>query len=257
MSSNSACAVYPSYNTSPRYAALSGRAAASRHTDRWAAPVSFQETPNTSPVVFIVAHDVSIREACRALIRSGCWTPRAFASAAEFLAHERAPGPSCLIVDAGLSSDALALQQRASAEPTKMPVIFVAGSCDAQMIVKAMKAGAVDFLIAPFGEKAMLSAIDQALERSRAVHARATEIQELQDRYAALSPRERDVMTLVVSGLLNKQAAFELGIAEMTVKAHRGRVMRKMKAASFAELVAMSAKLDVAREHVTIVHRKS
>lgn len=197
----------------------------------------------------MIVEDAATREFCGALVRAAGWIPRAFASADEFLAHERVVAPGCLIVEATLpAGGGLELQQRAAAEFAETPIIFVAGVSDAPTIVKAMKAGAVEFLTAPICANAMLSAIDQALDRSRAALVHATEMRALRRRYQTLSPREREVMALVTRGLLNKQAAFRLGVCEITVKAHRGRVMRKMGAASFAELVAMATRLGLARE---------
>jgi FixJ family two-component response regulator len=201
------------------------------------------------PVVFIVDSDVSVRESLELLIRSAGWQPQTFPSAQEFLAHPRAVVPNCLILDVNLAGlSGLELQKRVCAERNDMPVIFVTGHGDVQMGVGAMKAGAVDFLIRPVDDDVLLTAIGQALERSRTVLARDTHLRMLRDRYQALSRREQEVMALVVSGLLNKQVGFELGISEITVKAHRGQAMRKMQARSLPELVNMAARLGITQQ---------
>lgn len=207
------------------------------------------EAPPMSPataIVFVVDDDISVRESLEPLIRCGGWQPESFASAQEFLDCPRAPVPSCLVLDVSLPGlNGLDLQNRVAAERTDMPIIFITGHGDIPMTVQAMKAGAVEFLTKPFSDDALLSAIRQALERSRLVLDHETEMQALRDCYASLTPRERQVMALVVTGLLNKQVAGELGISEITVKAHRGMVMKKMKADSLPDLVRMSAKLDL------------
>ena len=167
-------------------------------------------------------------------------------SAQEFLSHPRALVPNCLILDVNLPDlSGLDLQKLVSVERTEMPIIFVTGYGDVPMSVKAMKAGAVEFLTKPFSDDVLLTAIGQALERSRTALALESEMRALRDRYASLSRREQEVMALVVSGLLNKQVGFELGISEITVKAHRGQVMRKMKARSLPDLVNMAARLGI------------
>jgi FixJ family two-component response regulator len=199
-----------------------------------------------TPVVFVVDDDVSVRESLELLIRSAAWQPKTFESAREFLSCPRALVPNCLILDVNLPDlSGLDLQRLVSVERTDMPVIFVTGYGDVPMTVKAMKAGAVEFLTKPFSEDVLLAAIEQALERSRNVLASNSEIHALRGRHASLSRREQEVMALVVSGLLNKQVGFELGISEITVKAHRGQVMRKMKARSLPDLVKMAAQLGI------------
>ena len=201
-----------------------------------------------APIVFIVDDDVSVRESLELLIQNEGWRAATFASAQEFLDHPRASLPSCLILDVSLPGlSGLELQQRVAAERTDLPIIFITGHGDIPMTVRAMKAGAVEFLTKPFSDEALLNAIRQALQRSRLALDHEAEIQELRTCYASLTPRERQVMALVVSGLLNKQIGGELGISEITVKAHRGRVMQKMKADSLASLVKMAAKLGSAR----------
>ena len=203
--------------------------------------------PHETPVVFVVDDDVSVRESLELLIRSAGWQPEIFESAQEFLAHPRAPVPNCLILDVNLPDlNGLDLQKLVSVERTDMPIIFVTGYGDVPMTVKAMKAGAVEFLTKPFSDDVLLGAIEQALERSSAQHAFDSEMRALRERHASLSRREQEVMALVVTGLLNKQVGFELGISEITVKAHRGQVMRKMKAGSLADLVNMAARLGIA-----------
>jgi FixJ family two-component response regulator len=194
------------------------------------------------PIVFVVDDDVWIRESLQTLLRDEGWHPETFASAQEFLDRPRALIPNCLVLDISLPGiNGLELQKRVAVERTDTPIIFITGHGDIPMSVGAMKAGAVEFLTKPFNDEVLLTAIRQALERSRQALAQEMQIQELLDRYASLTPRERDVMGLVVSGLLNKQVAGELGITESTVKAHRGQVMQKMKANSVADLVKMTA----------------
>ena len=195
------------------------------------------------PIVFVVDDDVSVRESLELLISFEGWQPATFASAEEFLAHPRVLTPNCLVLDVSLPDlNGLDLQKLV-ADRTEMPIIFITGYGDVPMTVRAMKAGAVEFLTKPFAEAALLDAIRHAIERSQTALGNEAEIQVLRDRYALLTPREREVMALVVSGLLNKQVGFELGISEITVKAHRGKMMLKMKADSLVELVKMAAKL--------------
>lgn len=197
------------------------------------------------PTVFIVDDDLSVRESLQSLVRAAGCEVESYASAEEFLARPRMMRPGCLILDVSLPQlDGLALQELI-ADRREMPLIFVTGHRDIRMTVRAMKAGAVDFLTKPFNGAAMLSAVRSALDRSRQALAREAARRILEDRYASLSPRERDVLRLVVSGLLNKQIGGELGISEITVKAHRGRVMRKMAADSLAALVTMAARLPL------------
>ena len=198
-----------------------------------------------TPVVFVVDDDVSVRESLELLILSGGWQPETFASAEDFLARSRADVPSCLVLDVALPSlNGLDLQKRI-VDRADIPIIFITGYGDVPTTVQAMKAGAVEFLTKPFGDDVLLNAVSQAIERSRAARAHEAELRALRDRHASLTPRERETMALVVSGLLNKQIATKLGISEITVKAHRGRVMRKMQVDSLAELVRVAAALDV------------
>jgi FixJ family two-component response regulator len=200
-----------------------------------------------TPIVFVVDDDISIRESLELLISSEGWKPETFGSAHEFLARPRVFVPTCLVLDVSLPGlNGLDLQKRVAIERIDTPIIFITGHGDVPMTVQAMKAGAVEFLTKPFGDEVLLSAIRQALERSRAALAHAAEMLGLRGCYASLSPREREVMALVVSGLLNKQVGGELGISEITVKAHRGQVMQKMKADSLADLVRMAARLGLA-----------
>ncbi len=201
---------------------------------------------NVMPIVFVVDDDVSVRESLELMIRSAGWKPEIFASATEFLSHPRAHAPSCLVLDVNLPDlNGLDLQMRVAGDRIDMPIIFITGYGDVPMTVRAMKAGAVEFLTKPFSDDALLGAIRHAIERSRTVLDHEAEIRMLADRYETLSPREREVMALVVTGLLNKQVAFDLGISEITVKAHRGRVMHKMQANSLVDLASMAAKLHL------------
>ena len=201
------------------------------------------------PIVFIVDDDVSVRESLELLIRDQNWKPELFASAQEFLDHPRKRVPSCLVLDLSLPGlNGLDLQKQLAVERSDMPIIFISGYGDVPKSVQAMKAGALEFLTKPLNDDALVSAIRNALQRSSQALALNAEAQELRGRYASLTSRERQVMALVVSGLLNKQVGGELGISEITVKAHRGQAMEKMKANSFADLVRMSAKLRPASQ---------
>jgi FixJ family two-component response regulator len=185
--------------------------------------------PAATPIVFVVDDDISVRESLELLILAAGWQPETFASAQEFLAHPRALVPSCLVLDVALPDfNGLDLQKRLAVDRSETPVIFITGYGDVPMSVRAMKAGAVEFLTKPFGDDALLSAIRDALERSRRALEHDANMKALRETYGSLTPREREVMVLVVSGLLNKQVGGELGISEITVKAHRGQVMRKM-----------------------------
>ncbi len=198
----------------------------------------------STPIVFIVDDDISVRESLELLVSAGGWQPETFASAQEFLARPRTIVPSCLVLDVSLPGlNGLELQKHVAAERTDMPIIFITGYGDVPMTVQAMKAGAVEFFTKPFRDEVLLSAIRKALERSRAALGQEAEMQRFRDHYASLTPREREVMALVVSGLLNKHVAGELGISEITVKAHRGKVMQKMKADSLADLVRIAERL--------------
>jgi len=201
-----------------------------------------------TPIVYVVDADISIRESVEALIRTAGWQAETFASARDFLSRPRISVPSCLILDAFLPDmTGLELQERIGAERSGMPIIFLSGRCDVQTTVKAMKAGAMEFMVKPFDPEVLLNAIRQAIKRSETVLGRETELQTLRYNFGSLTSREREVMTLVASGFLNKQVGGELGISEITVKAHRGNVMRKMRADSFADLVSMALRLRVVR----------
>ena len=196
-------------------------------------------------IVFVVDDDVSVRESLELLINNEGWQPKTFASAQEFLGSPRAVVPSCLLLDISLPGlNGLELQKRIAVERTDMPIIFITGYGDVPKTVQAMKAGAVEFLTKPFNDEVLLTAIRKALERSRLALVHEAEMQEIRDRYASLTPREREVMALVVSGRLNKQVGGELGISEVTVKAHRGQVMHKMRASSVADLVKVAGRLN-------------
>lgn len=194
--------------------------------------------------MFVVDDDPSVREALDSLIRQAGWRPEVFESAREFLARPRALVPSCLVLDVTLPGlNGLELQSLIAGDRIDMPIIFITGHADVPVTVKAMKAGAVEFLVKPIPEEILLSAIESAIARSRRTLEQESQIQALRVLYSKLTPRERDVMALVVRGLLNKQVGGKLGMTEITVKAHRGQVMRKMNAASFADLVTMAGRL--------------
>jgi len=201
---------------------------------------------HAASIVFVVDDDISVRESLELLIRSEGWQPQTFSSAQHFLSHPRTPVPSCLVLDISMPGlNGLELQKRVAVQHPDVPIIFITGYGDVTKAVQAMKAGAVEFLTKPFNDEVLLGAVRQALERSQVALGQQAEIKELRDRYTSLSPREREVMALVVSGLSNKQVGGELGISEITVKAHRGNVMQKMKADSLPDLVTMAAKLRV------------
>jgi FixJ family two-component response regulator len=203
------------------------------------------EVGSKTPLVFIVDDDVSVRESLELLILSADWQPESFASAEDFLARPRIDGPSCLVLDVSLPNlNGLDLQQRI-VDRVDMPIIFITGYGDVPTTVQAMKAGAVEFLTKPFSDEVLLNAIRKAIERSCTALAHEAELRALRDCYSSLTRREQETMALVVSGLLNKQIALELGISEITVKAHRGQVMRKMQVDSLAELVRVAAALDL------------
>ena len=201
---------------------------------------------HATPIVFIVDDDVSVRSALESLIESAGWVPETFASAQEFLRRPQVAAPSCLVLDVSLPDiNGLELQRRIATDRTDMPIIFISDYGDVPMTVRAMKAGAVEFLMKPFKDDVLLDAIRGAIDRSLTTLREESEAQVLRSRSASLTPREREVMALVVSGLLNKQVGGELGISEITVKAHRGQVMRKMKAESLPALVTMAWRLGV------------
>jgi len=199
------------------------------------------------PIVFVVDDDVSVRESLDLLIKFAGWQSETFASAVDFLARPRTTTPSCLVLDVSLPDlDGLELQKLIASERTDMPIIFITGHGDVPMTVKAMKAGAVEFLTKPFEDEVLLSAIRHAIKRSAAVLDDQAETSALRSSYESLTPREREVMQLVVSGMLNKQIGLKLGISEVTVKAHRGKMMQKMKAESLADLVKTAVRLGLA-----------
>jgi FixJ family two-component response regulator len=201
---------------------------------------------DSGPVVFVVDNDVSARLSLQATIAAAGWRAETFGSAGEFLGRSCPSVPNCLVLDVTLPDlTGLDLQQRVAADRADMPVIFVTGYRDISVTVRAMKAGALEFLTKPCREDVLLHAIGQGLERSRRAQEQAAALRALRERYESLTPREREVMMLVVSGLLNKQVGGELGISEITVKAHRGQVMRKMNAGSLPALVNMVAGLGL------------
>ena len=201
---------------------------------------------HAKPIVFVVDDDVSVRESLELLISFAGWQPETFASAEEFLARPKAATPSCLVLDVSLPNlNGLELQKLIASDRVDMPIIFITGHGDVPMTVQAMKAGAVEFLTKPFDDEVLLTAIRQAITRSRATLEDQIELELLRESYDSLTPREQDVMRLVVAGMLNKQIGLKLGISEITVKAHRGKMMLKMKVDSVADLVKVAMRLGL------------
>ena len=220
----------------------------------WSARAETTTCPFTTPVVFVVDDDISVRESLEPLIAYAGWHVETFGSAQEFLARPRPEGASCLVLDVSLPDlNGLDLQKRVGVDRKDMPIIFITGHGDIPTSVQAMKAGAVEFLTKPLREDVLLSAIRDAIDRSRTALECEAEMQALRGCYTSLSRREREVMTRVAAGRLNKQIAADLGISEITVKAHRGRVMRKMHADSVAHLVGMAVRLRLAPAMAAIV----
>lgn len=219
--------------------------------------VGLTTIPNVTPIVFVVDEDISVRTSLEQLIRSEGWQPETFASVQEFLAQPRPPVPNCLILAISHPDiNGVEVRMQIARERVEMPIIVISSYEDIPTTVQAMKAGAVDFLVKPCSHAVLLAAIRQSLERSHVAVDREIQLRDLRDRYASLTPRERQVMALVVSGLLNKQVGGELGISEFTVKAHRGQVMQKMKANSLADLVRMAAELRPALQEIDFARRQ-
>jgi FixJ family two-component response regulator len=206
---------------------------------------------HNTPVVFVVDDDASVRRSLELLIDSAGWLAETFASGQEFLSCPPVLAPSCLVLDVTLPDlDGLELQKRVAADRMDMPIIFISGYGDVPMTVRAMKAGAMEFLTKPIASEALLNAIRHAIERSSVVLAEEAAMRSLRECHASLTCREREVMAGVISGLLNKQIGAELDISEITVKAHRGSMMRKMRANSVPHLVNMAAKLGIALQEL-------
>ena len=208
-------------------------------------PFLISTDSDNTPVVFVVDDDISVRESLELLIQASGWQPETFASGQAFLHRPRISGPSCLVLDVTLPGLSGLELQKQLGERTDMPIIFITGYGDIPTSVQAMKAGAIEFLMKPFGDDVLVCAIERAIERSRRALELEANMRALREKYALLTPREREVMVLVASGLLNKQVGGELGISEITVKAHRGQVMRKMQADSLPALVHMVARLGL------------
>lgn len=207
-------------------------------------PVAFKTVTQSCPTVFVIEQDPRMREALEVLVSKRSWQPVSFATVEDFLAHRPANGPSCVILDCDLP-EARSLDLQVQLARPAMPIICTSEHGDMRLTARAMKAGAFEFLVKPFEGIMLVEAISQALERSRQALAEEHEARQLRDWYGSLTPRERDVMVLVVMGLLNKQIAYELGISEITVKVHRGHLMRKMNARSLAQLVRMGTSLGL------------
>jgi FixJ family two-component response regulator len=202
------------------------------------------------PTVFVVDDDISVRESIASLIHCAGWRVLTFASGEQFLAHRRSGAPGCVVLDMKLPDlDGFDIQERIAADELELPIIFISGFADVPMTVRAMKAGAMEFLTKPLSDAALLSAVQNAIDRSRVEWRRSAEIKLLKERYARLSEREREVLGLVVAGRLNKQIGGKLNICEVTVKVHRGRVMQKMQAKTLVDLVTMVAKMDRAGQY--------
>ena len=213
--------------------------------------VGLPTIPNITPIVFVVDDDIRVRDSLELLIHRQGWQLETFESAQDFFSRPKTLVPSCLILALSHSDlTGLEVQKQIARERPEMPIIVISGFGDVPTTVEAMKAGAVDFLVKPFCPEVLLGTISQSLERSRMSLDRETKMRDLRNCYASLTPREQQVMRLVVSGLLNKQVGWELGISEITVKAHRGQVMQKMKPYSLADLVRMAAKLQASREAI-------